>query len=137
LSAFVVDASVALAWYFGDEISALADAAFIASDSALFVVPSHWYNEVANGIWAGERRARSAVNDVAPFVSWLSGRVIEVDDIEPELSLSTILPLARETGLTVYDALYLELAMRRDLPIATLDNRLAAAAKKAGVKLFL
>lgn len=136
MSAFVVDASIALSWYFKDEHSELAMAAFEASNSLRLLVPPHWYIEVANGMLVGERRGRMQPSDVGPFVSRLSDLMIDVDDTVRAATMTRLLPMARHYQLTVYDALYLELAGRRSVPLATLDARLASAAVEAGVSLF-
>ncbi len=61
---------------------------------------------------------------------------IEIHDVAPDLAFGTILDLAREQGLTAYDAAYLHLAMRRGLPLATQDDALRDAAQRVGVALF-
>ena len=136
MTGLVVDASIALAWYFEDEVSPLAMAAFEASNSMRIVVPPHWYFEISNGILVGERKGRMNPSDVGPFVSRLSDLIIEIDDTAVGAAMTQILPLARDCQLTVYDALYLELAVRHTLPLATLDRDLELAARKAGVTLF-
>lgn len=136
MNALVVDASIALAWYFKDEESALAMAAFEASNSMRVVVPPHWYFEVSNGMLMGERRGRMEPTDVGPFVSRLSDLMIDIDDAIVSSAMTQILPIARDYRLTVYDALYLELAGRHALPLATLDADLASAARRVGVALF-
>lgn len=136
MSALVVDASIALAWYFKDEVSPLAMAAFEASNSMRIVVPSHWYFEVSNGMLMGERKGRMELSDVGPFVSRLSDLMIEIDVAPVTSAMTQILPIARDYQLTVYDALYLELAGRHALQLATLDADLASAARRAGIALF-
>lgn len=136
MNAFVLDASIALSWYFKDERSELALAAFEASNSLRLLVPPHWYIEVANGMLVGERKSRMQPSDVGPFVSRLSDLMIDVDDTARTATMTRLLPLARHYQLTIYDALYLELAGRRSVPLATLDKKLAAAAQEAGVLLF-
>ncbi|GGB57053.1 type II toxin-antitoxin system VapC family toxin [Blastomonas aquatica] len=73
---------------------------------------------------------------MGPFVSRLSDLMIDVDDTARTATMTRLLPLARHYQLTIYDALYLELAGRRSVPLATLDKKLAAAAQEAGVLLF-
>ena len=73
--------------------------------------------------------------DGARFLALLGGLPIEVDSLRGLDWLHDVVPLARETGLTVYDASYLDLAARFGVPLATLDRRLAAAAEQVGVAL--
>lgn len=133
MSALVADASAVLAWCFEDEAGPDADAliARIAAEGAL--VPSHWSLELANGLAMGERRGRLTPAESAGFVALLEQLPIETDAASPARALHQTLALAREHGLTSYDAAYLELAMRRGLPLATHDRRLAQAGERAGV----
>jgi len=134
LTAFVLDATLTLAWHFFDEKSpeteALAERAF--EDSV--VVPGHWYLEIANSLISGERRKRTTTDLSARFVEWLDELPIEIDTLEDRAIFSLIMPLARAHRLSVYDSLYLELAERRGLALATLDAELATAAKAIGLE---
>ncbi len=129
----VVDASLVLAWCFADEKSESADRLMdrIGDDGAL--VPSLWRLEVANVLLAAERRARIGRVDADDRLQRLADLPIEVDDETDRRAWNDVLALARAARLTVYDAAYLELALRRGLPLATLDGDLARAARKAGV----
>jgi predicted nucleic acid-binding protein len=131
--AFVLDCSVTLAWCFKDERTPATDALQdrLIIESAL--VPEHWCLEVANGLAVGERRKRIAAASVAPFVQLLGTLQIEVDDQLAERTFDHILPLARSHSLTAYDAAYLDLAIRRQLPLATLDEDVRRAATALGV----
>lgn len=134
--AFVADASMALAWHFWDERTEVTDAVFARTLEEAIVVPAHWRLELANGILVGERRRRMPAEDALHLVSRLATMTIETDDLDPDNAFEVILPLAREHELKVYDAVYLELAMRRQLPLATLDKDLAAAAKVRAVQVI-
>jgi predicted nucleic acid-binding protein len=131
--AFVLDCSVAVAWFFEDEASAYAQAVEDSLASSAAVVPSLWRLEVANALLMGERRERTTEAKVTQFLTLLNSLPITVDDEAPGRAWSDVLHLAREHNLTAYDAAYLELALRRGLPLATLDERLKAAAEVAGV----
>lgn len=135
MKAFVLDASVALAWYFRDEFLGRARRISELADNCAVAVPSHWFAEIANGMLFGERRRRTSTSDSALF----SGRIglldLDVETPDPSRMLDVVLPLARAHGLTVYDTLYLELAERRGLPLASLDEQLNAAAKRVGIAL--
>jgi len=130
---FVLDASVAVSWFFEDEAGAYTDAVMESLDGATAVVPSLWPLEVANVLLVGERRGRCTEADVIRFIELLQQLPIAVDDETPRRALAGAFQLAREYGLTSYDAAYLELAMRFGLPLATLDRKLREAAFRAGV----
>jgi predicted nucleic acid-binding protein len=130
---FVLDASVTLAWHFDDESEPFADSVSMRSAIEMVVVPAHWYAEVANGLIAGEWRGRSEPARAGQFISRLEALDVEVDDLAPVESFHRMLPIARAHHLTIYDTFYLELAERRGLELATLDKRLAAAARRVGI----
>jgi predicted nucleic acid-binding protein len=135
-AAFVVDASVTFAWFFEDESSAYADAVADSLATAACLVPVLWYLEVANGLLVGERRKRTTEAKVAKFVRLVSALPITADDQTAAAALKDSLSLARTHHLSAYDAAYLELALRRGLPLATLDGPLRNAMKAAGVALY-
>lgn len=136
--AFVLDASMVLAWHFDDEVTPQIDAVFARTLDEPIVVPAHWFLEVVNGALVGERRKRATPAQTAHFRERLSLLDIEVDaqDVSAYFVLDRILPLARAHRLTIYDALYLELAERRGLPLAALDGPLEKAARAAGVTIL-
>jgi predicted nucleic acid-binding protein len=126
---FVIDASTALSWCFPDEGAAL------PADEAVAVVPALWLLEVANGLLVGERRGRiTRAQSTRLAECLLSVLEVQVDDAGD--AFKGILPLAREYDLSVYDAAYLELAIRLGLPLATGDGKLAAAAERCGVDIW-
>ena len=135
MTAFVLDASMALAWYFRDEATDWTRAVSSLSDDRAVVVPRHWFAEMANGMLVGERRNRSTTGDAAIFADRLGLLDLHVDALDPGAMFDRILPLARAHGLTIYDTLYLELAERRGLPLASLDAELNEAARRVGVAL--
>ena len=97
------------------------------------IVPTLFWYEIRNVLVMAERRKRIATARTTAFLADLALLAFTVDDLPREAS---VLDLARRRSLTVYDATYLELAQRRDAPLATLDQALMAAAKKEGVALF-
>lgn len=133
---FVVDASVVMSWCFADETDGYADGvlAHLAKDEAL--VPSVWPLEIGNVLLVAERRKRLSEADSARFLALLAELPIKVELEPPQRILREILALARELGLSSYDAAYLDLAMRLGLPIATNDAALRKAAKKVSVPLL-
>jgi len=132
----VVDASTALAWCFPDESSEYADAVLMALEGKTVFVPSIWPLEIANAVLVGERMKRLRRPEIQRFIALLEGLPLAQDSQSVGEHIGDVLPLAREYALSAYDAAYLELAIRYEAPLATLDSRLEKAAKKAGVIVF-
>lgn len=136
---FVLDNSVTMRWFFGDGKPAeLTFAAKVldALRTDIAVVPVTWGLEVANVIARAEAKGLVTGARSAEFLELLEGVSIEVDAATFTHARSGTLELARRHKLSAYDASYLELALRRGLPLATLDEDLGRAAKKAGLKRF-
>lgn len=133
--AFVVDASVALAWHFEDEPSDYADRVLeqLRQDGA--VVPAIWLLEIANGLVIAERRKRLSAAKLARAVELTIELPVFISEAEAQVALGPVLDLARAHNLSAYDAAYLELAMREGQPLATEDAALRAAAERVGVAL--
>ena len=126
-------------WFFGDgKPLELAYAAKVldALKSTNAIVPATWGLEVANVIARAEAKSLVTEARSGAFLALLEGVNIDVDAATFVHALSGTLQLARRYKLSAYDASYLELALRRGLPLATLDEDLQKAAKKAGVKKF-
>jgi predicted nucleic acid-binding protein len=136
LESFVLDASIVMAWSFEDESGGYADAVLERFEDAKAVVPALWPLEVANALLMGERRKRSSQAETVRWTRILSSLPITIDDETNTRTWSETLNLARGHSLSAYDAAYLELAIRRGLPLATLDSKLKAAAKDVGVALL-
>jgi len=132
---FILDNSVTMVWGFEDEADPYAEALLDLMPTARAYVPTLWPLEVANALLVGERRKRITPADTSKFLSLLGTFPITVDDETTSRAWSETLSLARAQVLSVYDAAYLELAMRRGLPLATLDEKLKAAAAAVGVTL--
>ena len=132
----VIDASVALSWVYSDEHSAVSDALLARVSHEGAVVPSLWRLEVANSLQTGIKRKRidGAYRD--SLIQIFLRLPIEIDLETNDHAWTAVLHLADMHQLTVYDAAYLELAVRRRLPLATRDEDLAAAASSAGVVLL-
>ena len=132
----VLDGSVALAWHFEDEADPYADAVAARVPELEFVVPSIWGVEVANAVLVGERRGRADRVQAEAWKSRVTILPLVMDIQDPSEVLGATLELARLHNLSAYDASYLELAIRRNLPLATLDKKLRAAAQTSGVTIF-
>ncbi len=133
---FVIDNSVVMAWCFEDEDSGYAERVLERLADARAVVPSIWPLEVVNVLLTAERRKRLRRSDVAHFLNLVASLPIAVEPDAPGRVFTEVLSLAREAGLTSYDASYLDLAMREGIPLATQDAALRKAAKKLHVKLL-
>lgn len=130
---FVIDNSVVMAWCFEDETSRYTEAILDSLEVSTAFVPSIWPLEVGNVLLVAEREKRLSEADSARFIALLTELPITIEQEPPERMLKEILALAREHQLSSYDVSYLDLAMRKGLPIATLDNGLIAAAKRSQV----
>ena len=133
---FVLDGSVALAWFFKDESNPYANriARVIADFEA--VVPSIWSLELANAVLMGERRGRCTEEQASSWWIYLETLCVRLDQETHAQAWKETVRLARAWRLTVYDASYLELALRRGLPIATLDEKLRSAAGSCHIVIF-
>lgn len=130
---FVLDASIAACWAFDDEDHPVATLALdrIRTDEA--VAPSLWWFEVRNTLIISERRGRLTEADTTAFLREVSRFGVMIDRTPEEV---TIMTLARQHRLTVYDASYLELAQREAIPLATLDKDLRKAAAALDIALM-
>ena len=135
----VLDNSVTMRWFFGDgkpQELAYAGKVLDAMKNASAIVPVTWALEVANVIARAEAKGLVTGARSETFLAMLEGVDIEADAATFSHALSYTLQLARRYKLSAYDASYLELSLRLGLPLATLDEDLQKAAKKAGVKKF-
>lgn len=132
----VLDASTALAWCFPDETSDRADAVLEALEGATVLVPAVWSLEIANAVLVGERQKRLRQPEILRFLTLLENLPMIEDTQTAAERVRNVLPIAREFGLSAYDAAYLELAARRGAALATLDAKLERAARRAGVAVF-
>jgi predicted nucleic acid-binding protein len=136
VNGFVLDVSVTLAWHFEDEATPEIWALLERLHDEGGIVPGLWPLEVANVLAVSERRGRSSPTRSAAFVEQLARLPLEIDGETGDRALHETLTLARREALTAYDACYLELAMRRGLPLATTDAALRRAATRLGVALL-
>ena len=94
------------------------------------VVPALWHNELANALVMGERRKSIDAAAIDAFLGLMRDLLIQTDQ---GTTIESVIATARRYGLTAYDAAYLEVARRRDRPLATYDAKLRRAASEAGV----
>jgi predicted nucleic acid-binding protein len=129
----VLDASVALAWCFKDELTEAAAQLRDRLQTGIAAVPLLWFIEIANALALAERRGRITAAESAQLIALFETLGIEADGETASLAFTRILDLAREQRLTAYDAAYLELAMRLGVPLASKDRDLCDAADRVGV----
>jgi len=135
MSRFVLDTSVAASWFFEDEGGEYSTTVLESLNNAKAFVPSLWPLEIANVLVIAERRGRCSKAEAARFIELLDNLPITIDENTAQRAMHETYQLAREYGLTAYDASYMELAMRLGTPLATMDRQLADAAQKAGVSI--
>jgi predicted nucleic acid-binding protein len=137
---FILDNSVAMRWHLESEKSAdqkYAESVLLSLTEANALVPNLWHLEAANVLLGAEKRGDTSLGEVERFIAQLEGLPLHVDSLTANQSFSRTMALARAYKLSSYDAAYLELALRKGLPIATLDKGIMKSAKKADVCLYL
>ena len=135
--AFVADASVAIGWVHPSQATTQTAAMLDAiADGATLEVPALWSLEVANALLVLVRRRKLADGERQAALGWLRGLRVRVDHEMSELAFSGLSELAATHRLSVYDAAYLDLALRRKVVLGCNDGPLRAAARRAGVSLW-
>lgn len=135
MSLLVIDASITLSWLLPDEASAASMAVRnhdLASAEAVWV-PAHWWLEVCNSLWMAERRKRLNAAGVTQAANLILKLPVSTDPDTGDRAGRETLTLARQHGLSVYGAAYLELVLRRGAVLASLDAQLWLVAKRLGV----
>ncbi len=133
MSRFVLDASVTVAWLLDDEGGGRANAVLTRLETEAVLVPWHWHLDVRSALLGAERRRRIGADEVDERLRALAELSVGTDT-EPRVV--TAFALARRHGLSIYGAVYLELAERSDAPLATLDQALSRAATATGLALI-
>jgi predicted nucleic acid-binding protein len=135
----VLDASAALAWIYIRRDPAEADRArrvLAHLNAQPAIVPDFWHLEVVNALLTGQRRGVVTLSMALDFLAKLDGLPIETDRSSMSERKAHIFALAREYGLTAYDATYLDLALRSGTALVSFDRKLARAQQAAGVPSF-
>lgn len=125
--AFVLDCSVALTWVLPDEGNEPADGLADRLETESVYVPPIWPLEVGNALLVAQRRGRIKPSELERLIRALAELPIEIEHDTRAIAFGGVMDLARELGMTTYDAAYVELARRRSVPLATLDAPLRRA----------
>jgi predicted nucleic acid-binding protein len=137
LRALVLDGSTTLGFLLDDEKFAAALRALESIEKGMpAYVPVHWWLETVNGLIKCERRRRLSQIKIAATLNALHALPVITDEQTAARCTGETAALARQYALTIYDAAYLELAIRRGASLATADRELAKAARAAGVKVL-
>lgn len=131
--AFVLDSSIATGWALLDGESPLADSVAERLKQEIALVPSIWWYEIRNILMASELRQRITPGDTANFLEILASYPIQVEAAQDE---QITLSFARQNNISIFGASYLAVAHRHRAPLATLDEKLQAAARSAGIALL-
>ena len=135
-NAFVMDCSMTMSLLFFDENNRKIEKVESLLVENKAYVPNIWPYEVANVLCMAERSKRINVSNIEEFKSILDALPIIIDDASSTKTFGNTLNLARECNLTVYDAAYLELAMREGIALSTLDKALIKSAKHVGTEVI-
>jgi len=133
---FVLDASVTLPWCFKDEANSYSDSIFEALNRQYAVTTALWPFEVASALATAERKGRIYQSGTKTFLERLWVLPVQVEMHPAMWVCHEALELTRRFRLTAYDASYVALTQRMNLPLATLDDDMRAAAATVGVRLF-
>ena len=136
MTEYVLDVSAALTWCFDDEpeIVGLPDPSR-AAETRMYV-PALWPLELLNALLVADRRGRLPLESALEFLELVFTLPLAVEEPPKSGEYVGLLALAREQNLTVYDAAYLDLALRLGVPLATCDKALADAARRRNVALL-
>lgn len=134
MTTFVLDCSLTMAWVFADEATETTDRLLDALTDGRAFVPALWPVEVANVLLVATRRGRISETDWPRIRRNLDALPIRIDPASISHIWHGVLDVALAHDLSVYDAMYLELAIRMRLPLATLDGALAAAGRTSGLE---
>jgi predicted nucleic acid-binding protein len=130
---FVLDCSVTMAWCFADEASDYADKVLDCLETQTVYVPRLWHLEVLNILLVAERRGRITQAESSEFLDTLKQLDIQTDALSTHINSPDALELGREYLLSAYDAAYVALAVRENLPVATMDKKMQEIARQLGL----
>jgi predicted nucleic acid-binding protein len=136
-AAWVIDSSVGFAWIHPNQATPETEHLLEAvEEGATIVVPVLWFAEIANSLLVLQRRKKLTAEERKAALDILSKMSFTIDEEAGRAAFAKTSELAEKYGLTVYDATYLEVALRRKLPLASRDDALNSAARKCGLKVL-
>lgn len=134
-ASFIVDASVGFAWVYEEQATPKTDGLLNqVAAGATVVVPALWFLEMANVLLVAQRRHLLTAIQRKAALEKLTAMQFTIDEEGTRHAFGITSELAEKHRLTIYDATYLELALRRSLPLASRDEALKTAARRCGVK---
>jgi len=135
---WVVDASLGLAWVHPHQATVETDRLLRRlTEGVTLVVPALWFQEMANALLVLERRRKLRAEERREALATLGGLNVTVDFEGATLAFGKVSEMAERCGLSVYDATYVELALRDGLPLGTTDEALRKAARQSGIPLLI
>ena len=140
MTTFVLDNSVAMRWLLAsNKVSdqRYAESVLRSLANAEAVVPNLWHLEAANVLLSAANRKELEISAVERFTVQLENLPITVDTLTANQVFGHTMSLAKAYRLSSYDAAYLELALRENLPLATLDKHLLKAARRSDIEIYL
>lgn len=132
----VIDASVTVAWILGEPATDVAIRARAAADVEHLHVPANWPLEMVNVLLMAARKGSLNEPELARSLRAVTALPVTIDVMDVAIACSAVAMLGKRHGLTAYDASYLELALRLELPLATQDDDLIRAAAESGAAVF-
>lgn len=136
MKSFVIDNSIVMSWFFEEEHNKKSQEVLDQLSSNQACVPSLWPYELANALFVAEKTKGIKEADSTAFINDLKTLPIVIENNNFEGITKDILSISREHRITVYDACYVELALRKDLPLASFDKDVLAVCEKIGIKLL-
>ena len=139
MNSLVLDNSVAMRWCFKDGSDSdlmYAEKVLDRLSDTIFLVPNLWHLEAANVVARAQKRQWLTTEQMHEFLELVVQLPLKVDQETAKKAMTETFMLANDHNLSVYDAAYLELALRHRMPLATLDADLRKAASKVEVAIF-
>jgi predicted nucleic acid-binding protein len=134
-ASFIVDASVGFAWVYQGQATPETDHLLNeVAAGATVIVPALWFLEMSNILLLAQRRRRLTAGQRKAAMEKLADMQFSVDEEGTRHAFGKTSELAEKHGLTIYDATYLELALRRSLPLASRDETLRNAVRRCGLQ---
>lgn len=129
----VIDNSVFMSWAFTDEKNKKSRDLLKRVEKITVYVPSLWVYELTNVLFVAEKKGRIKKVDTISFLNFIKFLPINIENSSYDIVTKDALAISREHNITIYDASYIELAIRKNLPIASFDKELVNISKKIGI----